>query len=50
MLLGRWVTPIVERRGLNKAVVALANKLARMAWTVVANNTPYDVRRALANA
>ena len=34
--LGRWVMQLKARRGTNKTVVALANKLARIAWAVVA--------------
>src|SRR5690554_7988452 len=33
--LSRWVCNLIERRGYNKAVVALANKLARIGWAVV---------------
>jgi len=29
--LAQWVNPLIERRGFNKAVVALANKNARIA-------------------
>jgi len=30
----RWVIALAERRGYNKAVSALANKLARIIWAV----------------
>jgi len=30
-----WVTRLVERRGRNKATVALANKLARIGWAII---------------
>ncbi len=33
--LSRWARPLVERRGKHKAVVALANKAARMVWVVL---------------
>jgi transposase len=36
-----WVTRLVERRGKNKATVALANKLARIAWAVTTSGQPY---------
>lgn len=39
--LSRWVCRLVERRGINKATVALANKLARIAWAVSTQNKPY---------
>lgn len=43
---GRWVTPLIERRGTNKAVIALANKLARIGWAVLATGEPYDAKQA----
>jgi hypothetical protein len=39
--LSRWVNRIRERRGTNKAAVALANKLARMGWALLRNETVY---------
>jgi transposase len=44
--LGRWVSPLLERRGTNKAVVALANKIARISWVVLATGKPYDAKLA----
>ena len=40
--LSRWVMALVARRGRNKAVVALANKMAHMGWAVLAHNTTYQ--------
>lgn len=40
--LSRWVTSIAERRHVNVAAVALANKTARMAWALLRNQTDYD--------
>jgi hypothetical protein len=40
--LSRWVTGIATRRHPNVAVVALANKTARMAWAMLRNETDYD--------
>ena len=37
-----WVKRIAERRHHNVAVVALANKTARMAWAMVANGSDYE--------
>jgi len=37
----RWASALVERRGKNKACVAVANKLARMAWVVMAKGERY---------
>ena len=48
--LARWINPIVERRGFNKAVVALANKNARIAWNIVANGAHYDPGKAFGSA
>ena len=39
--LSLWICQLVERRGVNKATVALANKLARTAWAVSATGKPY---------
>lgn len=41
-----WVTRLVERRGKNKATVALANKLARIAWAVTTSGQPYRAKCA----
>ena len=48
--LGRWIDPLIARRGLNKACVALANKIARIAWSVLAEEQDYDQRRAFGTA
>ena len=37
-----------KTRGFNKAVVALANKLIRVAWVVIARGERYQPREALA--
>jgi transposase len=42
--LSRWINKTRVARGFNKAVVALANKLARIGWAVLANNTVYQAR------
>ena len=39
--------PIIERRGFNKAVVALANKLTRISWVIVTTGEPFDMKQAL---
>ncbi|MBN7799205.1 IS110 family transposase [Parahaliea mediterranea] len=36
-----WVQQLRARRGFNKAVVALANKIIRMAWVVIARGEHY---------
>jgi len=36
-----WIEEIKARRGFNKAVVALANKLVRLAWVIVARGERY---------
>lgn len=41
--LSLWVLRLSERRGKNKATVALANKLARIAWAVLKQDTEYQV-------
>lgn len=40
--LSRWINRIRGERGMNKATVALANKMARMGWAILANNTVYQ--------
>ena len=42
--LSKWINRLVAERGFNKAVVALANKLTRIAWVVIARNQPYQVQ------
>lgn len=36
-----WVNRIREKRGFNRTVVALANKLLRIAWVIIARNEMY---------
>ncbi len=42
----RWALALAERRGRNVAVVALANKLARMAWAVLTRGEHYQPQPA----
>lgn len=46
--LSAWLKPLIERRGTNCATVAFANKLARIAWNVLAKNEVFDVNKAFA--
>ncbi|WP_460882960.1 transposase, partial [Pseudaeromonas pectinilytica] len=39
--LQRWLKGIIVRSGINKAIVALANKNARIAWALVSQKTEY---------
>lgn len=39
---GRWLDEIGKRRPMNVAIVALANKMARMIWALLANGRQYD--------
>ena len=41
--LSRWINNVKAQRGFNKAVVALANKMARMGWAILVNKTVYQV-------
>ena len=43
--LSRWLRTLVTRRGTNKAVVALANKNARVAFALMHEDQPYDVTK-----
>jgi transposase len=47
--LSRWLTALAKRKHINVAVVALANKTARMAWALIRNETHYDPRLAAAH-
>jgi transposase len=40
--LSRWINRLVSTRGFNKAVVALANKMARIGWVILVNKTTYQ--------
>lgn len=40
--LSQWVNRIVARRGVHKACVALANRLARLAWVLLQKNEKYQ--------
>lgn len=46
--LSRWVNGIITRRGKNKAIVALANKLARICWAVLRYEQPFCIHKAVA--
>ncbi len=38
----QWLYKLIQRRGMNKAVVAFANKIARQAWVILAKEEPYQ--------
>jgi len=40
--LSRWIVRLQERRGWNKTIVAVANKMARIGWAVLRHNTRYE--------
>jgi len=46
-VLSRWACQVMARRGKNKATVALANKMARIAWAVCVNECDYQLRSAV---
>lgn len=37
-----WITRLLERRHFNVVVVALANKMARTAWAILAKGIAFD--------
>ena len=45
-----WLRALVARRGMNKAVVALANKNARMAFAIIHKEQTYDVTKMCGQA
>jgi len=40
--LSNWINKVRAERGFNKAVVALANKMARVGWAILAHKTVYQ--------
>lgn len=44
----RWIAGLLNRRPMNVATVALANKSARIAWALMTGATDYDHRRCRA--
>jgi transposase len=42
----RWIKDLVARRGKNKAIVALANKLMRIVWVVLTRGVEYEMHKA----
>jgi len=45
--LSSWLNRIVKERGWNKAVVAMANKMARMGWAILRHSTIYHALPAV---
>ena len=41
--INQWVNQLKERRGFNKTTVAVANKHARIIWSMLGNETEYQV-------
>ncbi len=44
--MGVWLRGLIARRGKAKAIVALANKLGRVAWHILVKNSEYDINQA----
>jgi transposase len=40
--LSMWLNRIVKERGKNKAIIAMANKMTRIGWAILRNNTTYQ--------
>ena len=40
----RWAREVAKRRGRHKATLAIANKMARIGWVVLAKELHYDPR------
>ena len=38
----RWALDVAKRRGRHKATLAIANKMARIGWVVLAKDLHYD--------
>ncbi len=41
---GDWLLELKYRKPFNVAVVALANKIARIAWSIMSNHKPFELR------
>jgi transposase len=41
----RWVQQLIARRGINRTIVALANKMARIAWVLLSQGVQYQPAR-----
>lgn len=41
-----WLLGLKDRRGVHKTIVAFANKMARIAWAVIAGDADYERTRA----
>ncbi|EGG3959993.1 transposase, partial [Salmonella enterica] len=41
--MNQWVNQLKERRGFNKTTMAVANKNARIIWSMLTNETGYQV-------
>ena len=41
----KWLADLIERRGKNRAIVALANKNVRMMWAMMAHDEQYDAAK-----
>ena len=46
--LGLWFNALAIRQGKHKAIVALANKLARIGWKVLTDHNDFDMNKAFA--
>ena len=44
--LSHWIRQLAERKHVNVAVIALANKTARIAWSITCHDSDYDPDRA----
>lgn len=47
--LSQWINRVVAERGKNKAVVALANKMARIGWAILRYNNHYQATQKANN-
>ena len=47
---GAWVRGLLERRPVRQVTVALANKMARIAWAVMARKEVYRAKGGVAPA
>ncbi|WP_170113357.1 hypothetical protein [Ahniella affigens] len=44
----RWISAVAVRRGNKRAIVAMANKLARIVFRILHNHQPFDLNKAFA--
>lgn len=48
--MGKWLKSLISRRGKVKTIIALANKLARIAWRILTGTNDFNMKQAFRGA